>query len=416
MKTILIAVPTNKYIEPETMKAIYDLEVPDGYKTEFQFFYGYQIDQIRNLIAHWAVNYDYLFSVDSDIVFKPDTLKKMLSYDKPMVSGLYIQRIPGQHVLELYRGGRNIPYNTIRGKGLIEVDGCGFGCVLVKSEVIKKICYPQFVYKSAIDHRNTLSEDNYFCMKAQENGFKIFADTSILCEHIGNTKFIVDQNPPSSSFDKLLTLSNHRLLPPQHVDYLYRMKETGVEPKVIFDIGACVLHWTREAVNVWPNSAFIAFEALEECEQLFNHYNVTNSMGVLSDTDGKEVEFLANAEHPGGNSYYPENGEYAKNQPPREKRKYITSTLDSVVEKRKFPQPDLIKIDVQGAELDILKGAKKTLKNCKDLILELPHVEYNIGAPLKSEVIEYVEKQGFKLISGPFSNNGPDGDYHFRKI
>jgi len=416
MKTILIAVPTNKYIEPETMKAIYDLEVPDGYKTEFQFFYGYQIDQIRNLIAHWAVNYDYLFSVDSDIVFKPDTLKKMLSYDKPMVSGLYIQRIPGQHILELYSGGRNISYDTIRGKGLIEVDGCGFGCVLVKSEVIKKIGYPQFVYKSAIDHKNTLSEDNYFCMKAKENGFKIFADTSILCEHIGNTKFIVDQNPPKSSFDRLFELSNHRLLPEQHLRYLYQMKQSGVEPKVIFDIGACVLHWTREAVNVWPNSGYFAFEAMEECEQIFNHYNVAYSMGVLSDSDGKEVEFLANPEHPGGNSYFPENEKHSVNQPPREKRKYVTSTLDSVVKRKGYPQPDLIKMDVQGAELDILKGAKETLKDCKDLILELQKIDYNKGAPLKDEVIKYLEKEGFKMITGPFSDNGPDGDYHFKKV
>lgn len=48
MKNILIAVPTNKYIEPETMKSIYDLEVPDGYKTHFQFFYGYSRSQVKN--------------------------------------------------------------------------------------------------------------------------------------------------------------------------------------------------------------------------------------------------------------------------------------------------------------------------------------------------------------------------------
>ena len=40
MKKILIAIPTNKFIEPSTFKAIYDLKVPEGYKTEFQFFFG----------------------------------------------------------------------------------------------------------------------------------------------------------------------------------------------------------------------------------------------------------------------------------------------------------------------------------------------------------------------------------------
>ena len=81
-KRILIAVQTNRNIEVETFKSIYDLEVPDGYETEFQFFFGYQIDQIRNLIANWGKHYDYLFSVDSDIVLPRDTLTKMLREDK----------------------------------------------------------------------------------------------------------------------------------------------------------------------------------------------------------------------------------------------------------------------------------------------------------------------------------------------
>jgi GT2 family glycosyltransferase len=192
-KKILIAIPTNKYIEPETFKAIYDLRVPDGYETEFQYFYGYCVDQVRNLICHWAERYDYLFSVDSDISFTNDTLEKLLAHDKDVVSGLYIQRIPNTHTLEIYRQGRNVPYSDIKDRGLVEIDGCGFGCVLVKSEVIRKIGYPQFVYKSAIDHKNTVSEDVYFCLKAKEHGFKIWADTSILCRHHGATIYEVKQ-------------------------------------------------------------------------------------------------------------------------------------------------------------------------------------------------------------------------------
>lgn len=190
-KTILIAIPTNKYIEPQTFKSIYDLEVPDGYTVEFQYFYGYQIDQIRNLIASWAVKYDYLFSVDSDISFPKDTLVKLLSHNTDIVSGLYIQRIPGQHNLELYRNGINVKYEDVKHQQLVEVDSCGFGCVLIKSDVVSSVEYPQFVYKSAIDHNYTVSEDTYFCLKAREKGFKVFADTSVLCEHHGSHTYRV---------------------------------------------------------------------------------------------------------------------------------------------------------------------------------------------------------------------------------
>jgi glycosyltransferase involved in cell wall biosynthesis len=197
-KTILIAIPTAKYIEPETYKSIYDLEVPDGYKTEFQYFFGYTISQVRNLISEWAKRYDYLLSVDSDIVLPKDTLTKFLKADKDIISGLYIQRIPNTHTLEIYMdtpngGQKNIPYDLVKNRGIVEVAGCGMGCALIKSKVFQTIPYPHFEYHSALNHKNTISEDIDFCMKARKKGFKIWADSSVICDHIGNTKFIVDK-------------------------------------------------------------------------------------------------------------------------------------------------------------------------------------------------------------------------------
>lgn len=199
IKKILIAIPTNRNIEAQTFKSIYDLEIPEGYQVEFQYFWGYQVEQVRNLIAHWIVNhdYDYLFAVDSDIAFSKDTLKKLLSHDVDMVSGIYIQRIPGKHTIEIMRanehgGVSHVPYEQIKGQGLVEIDGCGFGCVLIKKQVFQSIPYPQFVYKSAIDHAHTISEDVYFCKQVRNMGIQIYADTSILCEHIGSWTFRVE--------------------------------------------------------------------------------------------------------------------------------------------------------------------------------------------------------------------------------
>ena len=195
MKKILIAIPTAKYIEPETMKSIYDLEVPEGYETEFQFFYGYNIDQVRNLIAHWVVNgYDYLFSVDSDIIFETDTLKKMLAHDVDYVSGIYRQRLPTQ-TLEVYDlSQKNIPIENIPDKSLIEIGGSGFGCVLVKREVFLSVGYPYFVYHSALNHADTFSEDMDFCKKAREKGHKLHCDTTIICGHKGTSVYEVTRN------------------------------------------------------------------------------------------------------------------------------------------------------------------------------------------------------------------------------
>jgi hypothetical protein len=201
MKRILIAIPTNRNIEAETFKSIYDLITPRGCIVEFQYFWGYQVDQVRNLIADWTIRngFDYLFSVDSDMAFAPDTLIKLMAHDRDIVSGVYIQRIPGMHTIEImrkniYGGVTHVDWEDIKGQGLVPIDGCGFGCVLIKSEVLRAIPYPHFVYHSAIDHANTISEDVHFCNQATDRGFTLWCDTDIQCEHIGSWTFRVGQN------------------------------------------------------------------------------------------------------------------------------------------------------------------------------------------------------------------------------
>jgi len=428
-KKILIAIPTARNIEAETFKSIYDLEIPDGYQVTFQYFYGYNIDQIRNLIADWTVKgFDYLFSVDSDIAFSSDTLRKLLSHNKDIVSGLYIQRKPGQHILEVYEtndqgwwGVSNIPYGKIKDKGLVEIQACGFGCVLVKTEVMKSIGYPQFKYHSALNHNHTISEDVDFCRKALLKGFRIWADTSIKCKHIGQGTFEIDDKIPLIEFGpskRLRELGSQRLIPAPHIEFLQKIKEKGLKPKVIYDIGACVLHWTTEAKRIWPESDYVVFEAMAASEFLYKESNLKYHIGLLSNEVGLEIDFYENQQHPGGNSYYLENSKINPQAPlyfsDSHKKKMITTTLDTVIKSKKFPLPDLMKLDVQGSELDVLKGATECLSNAQAVILELQSVEYNLGAPLKNTVISWMSQQGFECL-GCFSDQGPDGDYYFRR-
>lgn len=423
-KKVLLAIPTAKYIESETFKSIFDLEVPDDIELTFQYFYGYNIDQVRNLIAHWAIHYDYLFSVDSDIVLPKDCLMKMYHHNVDMVSGIYIQRKPNEEILEIYRkngqgGVSNIPLVHLLPQGLHEIDGCGFGCVLVKSEVIRKVGYPQFVYKSALDHSQTISEDIDFCRKAKNKGARIFVDSSIICEHIGSTKYLpaaLDSEKQKQRYLNELRTSN--IFPTEHVNYLQSLKRQGKEPKVIYDIGSCILHWTDVAKNIWKNSDIVLFDAFSSAEFLYKESGLKYHVGVLSDSSHKEVKFYENFFSPGGNSYYKQNGEVIPDSAHFFTEEHAvlktTRSLDDVVKYNNFPLPDLIKMDIQGAELDVLKGAQYTLQNCKDVILELQHTEYNKGAPQKDEVIEYMKSIGFHFVKS-FAMTPYDGDYHFTR-
>lgn len=449
-KRILIAVPTARFIEVETFKSIYDQIIPKGYTVAFRYFTGWDIDLIRNEIARAASDYDYLFSVDSDLMFPSDTLRKLLAHDRPIVSGLYIQRKHGEHTLEVYEatptgGVTNIPYSKIKGKGLVEIKGCGFGCALIKSEVLNQVGHPQFVYYSALDHKNTVSEDVDFCRKANARGFTIWADTSIQCQHIGSYNFVIDNRiqadtattpapakiepaplapEPASSEDiesQLRALREQGRWEdgcPAHMQYLAKLKQSGFEPKVIYDIGACVLHWTDRAKKLWPDAEYIAFEASPGLEFFYKEENMQYHIGVLGDRTGREVDFYENLRFPAGNSYYRENPKYqpvaAEIYSDEHRRRVKTVTLDAVVNLKQLPKPDFVKMDIQGSELDVLKGAVETLKDVEHVILELQRVEYNQGAPLKEAVIAHMDGMGFDCL-GEFSPSGPDGDFHFKK-
>lgn len=75
------------------------------------------------------------------------------------------------------------------------------------------------------------------------------------------------------------------------------------------------------------------------------------------------------------------------------------TTIDTLL-LQKFPNTtfDFIKIDAQGAELNILKGAEKILKHCTGLHLELFTIPLYQGIALLDEVELYLSKFGFELV------------------
>ena len=214
----------------------------------------------------------------------------------------------------------------------------------------------------------------------------------------------------SKVFNNIVNVYNQDLLPKAHQDFLDKLKtELFFEPKVCYDIGSCVLHWTRHAKRVWPDTKVILFEAFSHVEFLYKDYDY--HMCVLSDSDDTEVKFYQNDMFFGGNSYKKESTTHFPED------KYIlkkTRTVDSIVTEKKWEMPDLIKIDTQGSELDILKGMTNVLKYAKCLLIELQHVQYNQDAPLCDVTIEYLKTLGFHCISSRFSDNGGvDADYCF---
>ena len=215
---------------------------------------------------------------------------------------------------------------------------------------------------------------------------------------------------------QMFALHERDIVPSAHKRVLNDIKK-HFTPRVIYDIGACVLHWTRVAKSVWPEPECItiAFDAINEVEALYKSRGILYHIGVLSDEDNKLVRFYENKEMPGGNSYYKEIGHAHADAvfPENSYTEKHAMTLESVVQQKNFQMPDLIKIDVQGSELDILKGGINIINHARYLIIELQHIQYNRGAPLEDVTIKYLKDNGWEIVEAKFVDNGPDADYLF---
>lgn len=204
----------------------------------------------------------------------------------------------------------------------------------------------------------------------------------------------------------------------EHTDYLFKLKyHYRFEPKVIYDIGSNYLSWYKLASNVWKESKIYCFDAFFGFENTYPRYNIDYALELLSDGE-EEVEFHENPMSPGLNSLYMVNEEYdfGRNFHNQHLNTTIrkTRTLDSVCKEKNWEKPDLIKMDVQGAEVKVLKGAQEVIENCNHLILEVQTKEFSLGAPMLKDVEEYMQSIGFVLFTSMGSNGSAcDGDYHF---
>lgn len=222
-----------------------------------------------------------------------------------------------------------------------------------------------------------------------------------------------DENYKDVVMNNILEVYERDLLPLNHIAFLEKLScDKRGDINVIWDIGSCVQHWYRHAHRIWPNAEIICFDAFSPLKDLYDATNVKFENVLLSDCDDLRIKFYQNDLWFGGGSYYRENTSYF---PPD---KYIvkdTITLDTLIENKKYKYADLIKADIQCAEMDLLKGAKKCLEHATFLILEIPeeNSSYNIGGYKQHEILDYLKTIGYIAFAPKFSSNPADADWAF---
>jgi FkbM family methyltransferase len=168
-------------------------------------------------------------------------------------------------------------------------------------------------------------------------------------------------------------------------------------PNVIYDIGAHEGTWTEECKRIFNNSLYFQFEA-DTDKKSFLKKDIS-FFYLLGDTDDKEIDyFKIKTQFTTGNSVFRENSHHYTTQSNYYIEKRYMKKLDTVVVENNIPFPDFIKIDTQGSELLILKGATECLKNVKIILLEVSIHEYNKNGPLIYDVLHFMKENGFLMF------------------
>lgn len=174
---------------------------------------------------------------------------------------------------------------------------------------------------------------------------------------------------------------------------LERLKNLGFNPKQIVDVGAFEGEWTAAVSQIFPAAKILMCEAMPAKEAklklLTNHNaNIDYEIAVLGAEDGKDVFFteLETA------SSVLEEQSATHNRVARK-----TSSLNTVLTKRNIPKVDLIKLDVQGYELEVLTGFGKYIATADAILTEASLLEIHKGVPLVRDVINFMGESGFVL-------------------
>jgi hypothetical protein len=192
----------------ETSHALMGALISKGITAHIASFSWPDIEEIRNMVLSWwydATDFTHLLMVDADTGFPPQAVLDMLTFNEPLVGGIYPKKC---YPIEFV--GSGLAAGEYR-KGFIEVDGLGAGCLLIRRDAVTMMLekFPELVrpYMTIPDLRfagagrtfgffdcirvpeGKVSEDISFCRRFREAGGKVWASTAYEFTHEGPHAF-----------------------------------------------------------------------------------------------------------------------------------------------------------------------------------------------------------------------------------
>jgi methyltransferase, FkbM family len=193
--------------------------------------------------------------------------------------------------------------------------------------------------------------------------------------------------------------------------FLEDVQARGFDPRGIVDVGAHRGAWTRSAASVFPNATILLVEPQQEMadDLLRVERDLANTHWIPAGVGSQPGEAcLTIWEDFAGSTFLP------KPDPARlaagSQRMTPIVTLDQIVSERPGFQPDLVKIDVQGYEMEVLRGAESLFGVTSIFIIECSLFTASKKRPLAREIIAHLAARGYELYDIPgFLRRPADG-------
>jgi FkbM family methyltransferase len=202
------------------------------------------------------------------------------------------------------------------------------------------------------------------------------------------------------SLNSALSIFGARLVgrdwgPRGFIPILRSIRDAGVQLEQIVDVGASDGSWTLECMEIFDKANYFLVDPLPINQAKLSQLANRNShVAYFSGAVGSKLGRTKMFSHGDQSSLIPGVFESdANNQIEVE-----LQTLDNLFETKQFARPDFIKLDVQGFELEVFKGAAECLRQAKVLLVET-HIQPSYeNAPFAHEIITELGRHGFRIF------------------